>query len=171
MKYLLALLTMTILIGNGCTKSVELQQDPPLTNWLGERYFNYRILEIQNGDSTETFYCNMPILLEFNTHFGNFSPNIFDFNGTGTVDVLDQMSLNSGFGQVADSEINFSDVTVSGQFSSGWMINIPGWEVAFLKVTPYDETPAGSFIPDELNSFFIEGVKNNKTIKTWYHAW
>ncbi len=137
-----------------------------LSQYLDGQYSVYRT-QI-NGNNT--YYFNSPTFLVFLSSYGLESPNVFDYNSNGFVDASDFNSTLSGFGNqyVADYEIN--DATIYLQASSGWGLELEGWSIIFLKTTPWDENPPGEFIPNNLKSFFLEGIRSNgDSVKIWYY--
>ena len=139
----------------GCSKQRDVIG---LSNYLSGGYQVYRV-----DDST---YFDVSTRLQFESHWGGFSPNIFDFDGSGEVDTYDRLQMIQGYGRVYEEAWDINEIQVLDQFSSGWIVDVEGWEVAFLKVTPYDE--GGEFIPDTLNTFFLEGVYQGNQTKIWY---
>ena len=133
------------------------RQSISLSNYLNGDYQVYRV--------DDTTYFDVSTVLQFESHWGEFSPNIFDFDGSGIVDTYDRLKVIEGWGKVYEEEWNIEYAQVNGQFSSGWILDLEGWEVCFLKVTAYDET---GFIPDTLNTFFLEGVIQGQQTKVWY---
>ena len=165
-------LLLLLLILTSCTKEeLEPIEAPtrsvmvfPLSDHLSGEYYIYRT----QVEGVVTYYGGSNTLLDILGSMGSLSPNIFDFDGETTVDTPDLLNILSGYGTVYTPDWSLDDITVDGTFSSGWIVTIPGWEIAFLKVTPYDE-PCSCFVPDTLVSFFLEGVKDGQTIKVWYH--
>jgi hypothetical protein len=166
MKYILLILLLA-----GCTKQREAQ---PLTNYLEPSgYYVYRVEINEPIDSnySDTYYFTSGGLLDFLQYWSTPSPNIFDFNGSGVVDASDQLDVLAAFGEVYTPDFDITTAQVTGQFSSGWTLNLDGFtsNFAVLKVTPYDE--GGTFIPDTLRSFFIEGDRAGDKWKVWYYAY
>lgn len=147
-----------------------------LGTYLSGQYFMYRVIENENGIDS----VNLPGAQAF-THFlaayGQSSGNIWDFDADGVVGSSDLTRVLSSWGQpplsvdYLDIE-SLSSIVVMGQFSSGWIIEIIGWEASFLKVTPSDE--GGLFFPETLNSFFIEGYVGggvSSFVKLYFHKY
>lgn len=157
MKYLTLILPLLF----ACTQE---RSSVPLSNYLDGEYYVYRT----EVDGVNEYYFNSSVLLDFNASFGQPSGNIWDFNASGVVDSQDLALGLSGYGNGFDADYDIESAQVLGQFSSGWIIDLEGWDVAFLKVTPSDE--GGQFIPETLNSFFLEGERSGQTWKVWYYA-
>ena len=166
-----ALLILPLLL-LGCTKeklepieaTTKSSMVFPLSDHLSGEYYIYRT----QVEGVVTYYGNTNALLDIIGSTGILSPNIFDFDGGLGVDTPDLLNILGGYGTEYTPDWNLDDITVDGTWSSGWMVNIPGWDVAFLKVTPYDE-PCGCFVPDTLVSFFLEGVKDGQSTRICYH--
>ena len=145
----------------------------PLSNYLYEDYYCYRIEESwpTHPSWQDNYYFDAQGLLDFLSTYGQPSGNIFDFDGSGEVDSGDLLDVQAGFGDVAPVPFDIYSASVNGQFSSGWLLNIEGFDdnFAVLKVTPSDE--GGVFIPDTLKSFFIEGTVEGQNFKYWFHAY
>jgi hypothetical protein len=149
----------------GCYKE-ERAVNISLSDYLVGNYHPYRV-EIQE---TSSCYFDLPMMLIFLSKYGQLSTNVFDYNGDGMVNTPDLLMTTAGFGNVYENNWPIYDATIVFQASSGWQINLEGWSICFLKVTPWDEEPPGSFIPNELKSFFLEGVLEDGTfIKVWYY--
>lgn len=167
------LLILSILLG--CNKDEELLErqstssPTPFSDYMYDDYYIYRV---QVG-SENTYYTTLSTLLDFNTHFGNSSNNVFDFNGNGVVGTEDQLLLLQGWEQSYVPFWQLEDVMITSQQSSGWEAIVPGWNNAFIKITPWDEYPAGAFIPDQVKSFVIDGYygvwPNGQFMKVWYY--
>lgn len=151
----------------GCYKQEENRSmNAPLSIYLEGEYSLYRV----EADGVSTYYFDTPALLSFLSAYGFESPNVFDYNGSGAVDASDLAETLSGFGNVYTPNYDLYSADIYLQASSGWGINLQGWDVCFLKTTPWDESPPGNFIPDTLKSFFLEGVLQGGTFtKVWYY--
>jgi hypothetical protein len=137
-----------------------------LSQYLEGQYSVYRT-EI-NGNNT--YYFNSSTFTIFLSYYGVSSNNVFDYNVNGVVDATDFNSTLSGFGNQYIADYNINDATIYLQASSGWGLELEGWNIIFLKTTPWDENPPGEFIPDNLKSFFLEGIRSNgDSVKIWYH--
>lgn len=150
-----------------CTKE---RLSNPLSNYLTD-YYCYRI---ERGFPThpswsDEYYFNSQGLMDFLPHYGQSSPNIWDFNGTGVVDASDMSDVVGNFGNVAVVPFDIYSAQVTGQFSSGWTLDIDGFQnnFAVLKVTPTDEV--GGYFPEELHSFFIEGFIEGENVRYWFY--
>jgi nitrogen fixation protein len=140
----------------------------PFENYLYDHYYIYRV---QIG-GVNTYYTQMATLLDFNTHYGNPSPNIFDFTGNGTVGTEDQLFLLAGWDQSYTPTWELEDIIITSQQSSGWGAEVPGWQIAFIKITPFDEEGEDTFLPEKVKSFFIDGVyQGQNPVKVWYHKY
>ena len=149
----------------GCYKQEERSQSQ-LSSYLADDYSIYRA----QIDGVSTYYFDSPALLHFLSAYGNESPNVFDYNGSGVVDASDLTGTLSGFGNQYSPNYDLYSATIDFQASSGWQIQLPPWPVSFIKVTPWDENPPGNFIPDTLKSFFLDGVdEQGRFIKVWYY--
>lgn len=170
MKRIIYLFIPLVLLIYSCDKEIiepqEVRQAQLLSDYLAPSYKVYR----EQTDTSDVFYFNNALFLEFLAQFGNPSPNVFDYYGSGAVNTQDMLQTLAGFGDIYPTEWDIYNATIVFQASSGWQINLDGWSVCFLKVTPWDEQPPGSFIPDELRSFVLEGVLNDGTFtKVWYY--
>ena len=159
-------LLFTLLLFIGCNKSID-QPRPNLAmeNHLAEE--GYNIYKAVVGQDT-TYYCNANTLLSFNTTFGEQSLNIYDLNSDQIVTTADLTTLLTGYGVECPYYFNLYECQIFGQFSSGWFMDHPDWNAIFLKPTPVDEVN-NSIAPDELRSFFIEGIKQDTLHKYWYY--
>ena len=151
-----------------CTKE---RLSNPLSNYLTD-YYCYRV-EITDADTlvSDTYYFQgSSQLLDFQSWYGVYSPNIFDFDGSGTVNNSDLNDVLSGYGVGYTPPFDIYAANVTDQFSSGWLLDIDGFtsNFAVLSVTPYDEN--GKFIPDTLNSFFITGDISGQTHRYWFYT-
>lgn len=135
-------------------------------------YFMYRYVSSPDLD-----FVQIPDAIAF-THFlsafGTESGNIWDFDSDGVVGSSDLQRVLAGYGThdtYFGQPHSLDEIPILGQFSSGWIIEIPGWSAAFLKVTPSDE--GGQFIPSVLKSFFIEGfiTETSSFVKFYYHRY
>jgi hypothetical protein len=146
--------------------NIERSSQLNLSQYLEGQYSIYRT-QI-NGNNT--YYFNVTTFTIFLSHYGLPSINVFDYNGNGVVDATDFNSTLSGFGNQYIADYNINDATIYLQASSGWGLELEGWNIIFLKTTPWDENPPGEFIPDNLKSFFLEGIRSNgDSVKIWYH--
>ena len=149
----------------GCYKE-ERAVNISLSDYLVGNYHPYRV-EIQE---TSSCYFDLPMMLIFLSKYGQLSTNVFDYNGDGVVNTPDLLMTNAGFGNVYEEAWDIQTATINFQASSGWQLQLQGWSNCFLKTTPWDESPPGSFIPDTLKSFFLDGVLEDGTfIKVWYY--
>lgn len=150
----------------GCYKQEDRSMNIPLPEYLEGVYHPYRA----EVDGVSTYYFDSPMLLLFLSSYGQESANVFDYNGSGAVDVSDFSATLSGFGSIYEPNYDLYSAQIYLQASSGWGVELDGWSVCFLKTTPWDENPPGSFIPDTLKSFFLEGVLNEGgSAKIWYY--
>ena len=120
-----------------------------------------------NGVNEYVFQSNT--MLPFFSHYGQFSPQIFDFDNDGVCGSSDLIQALSGYGQTI-TPINLDSIYVVQTFSSGWIIEVPEYQVAFLKVSAYDE--GGEFVPEPpINSFWLQLVdEEGNQIKYYYHG-
>jgi hypothetical protein len=132
----------------------------------GEKVIYRKRLEV-DGVITNTYYSNADGLLNFNTHYGENSPLIYDFNGSGIVDSGDLISLLSGYGETPPP-YDLCDVDVNMIFSHGWDSEYPGsWE-CFVHPTLIDEDLVqGEYCP--INTFWVEIIYMDSVVKLWYH--
>lgn len=140
----------------------------PTTNVFSQ-YLNgaYQIYREQvNG--VDTYYKTAKTLLKFLTQMGKPSGNIFDFDGSGMVNVSDLLTLLGGEQEAVSIPENILESNVLGKFSSGWIMQTEGYQVSFIKVTPFDE--GGDYTPDDINTFFFEGVTNEGVIHKFWTA-
>lgn len=132
----------------------------------------YDVYRVQINDE-DTFYFNTSTLLNFLPHFGQPSGNIFDFDSSGLTDANDLLAALTGWGNTFQPDYVLEDALIFNQFSSGWFLFLPEWEAIFLQVTPVDEEEGQqcqcTYIPDTLNSFFLQGERNGETWRVWYH--
>lgn len=136
----------------------------PISNWVVGDYWVSRFQE-------DIYIPNVNAWLGFLATYGQFSPNIFDYDSDGVVGTNDLLTAKQNYGKSYQGDITLDSIKeglVLGQFSSGWIVQLEDWEVSFLKVTPYDD--GGEFIPDPpLKSFFIEGVYKGVQTKIWFY--
>ena len=151
----------------GCYKQEDDRSiNNQLSSYLDGDYSLYRV----EADGVSTYYFDTPVFLSFLSAYGLESPNVFDYNGSGAVDAADLTQTLSGFGATYSPNYDLYSADIYLQASSGWGINLQGWNVCFLKTTPWDESPPGNFIPDTLKSFFLDGVLEDGTFtKVWYY--
>lgn len=150
----------------GCYKQESRSSNTPLPEYLEGVYHPYRV----ETNGVSSYYFDSPMLLLFLSSYGQESANVFDYNGSGAVDASDFSATLSGFGSVYEPNYDLYSAQVYLQASSGWGLELDGWSVCFLKTTPWDENPPGSFIPDTLKSFFLEGILNEGgSVKIWYY--
>lgn len=123
--------------------------------------------QVEYPDSTtQYFYSDANGLLNFNTHYGNPSPKIYDFNGTGIVDTEDLISFLSGYGQIPPT-IDLCDIQVNYLNSHGWPSEYPDSYFCIVHPTAIDENFDISYCP--VNTFWVELVYIDSTIKLWLH--
>jgi len=138
-------------------------------DYLEGQYDIYRV-QIEGID---TYYFSTSTLLNFLPLYGQQSGNIFDFDSSGAVDASDLLQALSGWGENYEADYEVADALILNQFSTGWFLALPGWEVIFLTVTPIDEELGTQcqcpYIPDTLNSFFLQGERNGETWRVWYY--
>lgn len=167
LSYILALIIALCTIS--CTKE---RASIPLSNYLEGEYYVYRIEESwpTHPSWQDDYFFNASSLMDVLQFYGQSSGNIFDFDGSGQVDVGDIQDVLAGFGNTPVVPFEVTSAQVTGQFSSGWTINLNGFDNNFatLKVTPSDE--GGVFIPETLNSFFIEGSMDGQNMKYFFYA-
>lgn len=162
---------LVLLVVVGCTKQKnelpQRQQENPLSQYLSNSYHIYREVTA----TSDTYYFNNDMLLQFLSQYGQSSSNVFDYNGDGFVNTPDLLATTAGFGNVYQNQPDLFGATIIFQASSGWQINLQGWSICFLKVTPWDEEPPGAFIPDQLRSFFLDGVTlDGDFVKVYYYV-
>jgi hypothetical protein len=173
------ILFLMLALFTSCQKEVlseERTQQPSLqsntdslSNYLSGDYYIYRVAIGPTSNQEVTYYSLAPAITDLLGVWQTPSPNIFDFDGEpNEVDTPDLLNLIGGYGNVYTPDWDLNDITVDFQASSGWQVQIPGWDVAFLKVTIVDE-PCNCFVPETLVSFFLEGFKDGNQIKVWYH--
>jgi hypothetical protein len=114
----------------------------------------------QNGVST--FYFNASGVLKFLARYGLESPLIYDFNGSGAVDVTDLTSVLSGYGQHYDFDPCLLDVEYIA--SSGWPASYPDAYFAVVKPTVIDEQ-----FDCPLKTWWVEIVYLDGSIRLWMH--
>ena len=166
MRNKISFVVIWLLLGLGSCQKEEPRSSLPLSNYLAEEYSIYRV----QIDGVSTYYFDSSSLLVFLSAYGLESPNVFDYNSNGVVDASDFTETLSGFGNQYTPNYDLYSSTIDFQASSGWQIQLPPWPVSFIKVTPWDENPPGSFIPDTLKSFFLEGVnEEGQFIKIWHY--
>ena len=114
----------------------------------------------QNGVSA--FYFNTSGVLKFLARYGLESPLIYDFNGSGAVDVADLTLVLSGYGQ----NYYFDPCLLQVQYiaSSGWPASYPGAYFAVVKPTVIDEA-----FDCPLQTWWVEIVYFDGSIKLWMH--
>lgn len=148
----------------GCQKEERFQLQ--LSSYLADDYSIYRT-QI-NGVST--YYFNSATLIQFLSSYNTSSNNVFDYNGSGVVDAADFIETLGGYGNQYFPNYDIYSATIDYQASSGWQTQLSPWPISFIKVTPWDENPPGSYIPDTLKSFVLEGVnEQGQSAKIWYY--
>jgi nitrogen fixation protein len=154
---------------NSCVKEEERSTNLPFTEYMYDGgYYVYRT----QFAGVDSFYCNTSTLLDFNASWAQNSPNVFDFNGNNVVDVSDQLNLLTGWGKTYTPTWDLEEITITSQQSSGWGAEVPGWQIAFIKITPFDEEGEDTFLPDKVKSFLIEGVyQGQNPVKIWYYRY
>lgn len=125
-----------------------------------------RVKEVDHIVVEEGFYFGTNSFLNFNSAIGLPSGNIYDFDGSGTVDAADHLSMIGGYG-VHPPEFNLCDITVDFVNSHGWPSSYPDAYFCVVHITPVDES---SLFTDAcpLNTFYVEVIYQDSTLKFWY---
>lgn len=154
---------------------------PPFESYIDGDYYIYRVQQevidtlvfesdtLFTIDTLDSYYSNVYLKLKVKAAIGDPSPNIFDFDSDGLVDIDDLLNILDGYGSVYDTDYDINQISILFQQSSGWTCTHPDWDVLFVKVTPIDEVGETPYIPNTLNSYFLEGEKDGFMRKVWYY--
>lgn len=115
---------------------------------------------------SDEFFFNASGLLKFLARFGLESPNIYDWNQTGAVDVGDLTLMLAGFGQQGPS-FDQCDVLIDFPASHGWVGSYQG-TFAIIHPTVIDES-AFDQNACPLNTYWVEIVYHDHILRLWLH--
>ena len=122
-----------------------------------------KLYRTSDGQTTQYFF-GVEDMLKFLPSLGQPSPLVYDFSGSGAVDVEDLILALSGYGQ--QSIYDIAQITVLYQASSGWPAEVDGAYFAIVKPTCFDETTCISGI----RTWFVEVVEaDGTTTRMWFH--
>jgi hypothetical protein len=113
---------------------------------------------------SDEYFSNATTMLNFNTHYGNQSPLIYDFNGNQITDASDLATLLTGYG-LEPPYRDLCEVVIDFYNSHGYPSSYPGADFALVHPTTFDEE---GLVPDTLNTFWIELIYEDSTIREYY---
>ena len=130
-------------------------------------YFCYRA---EIAGEVSHYLPNVNALMQFLSVYGQGDQgNIFDLDSSGLVNAPDLLTVLTGTGNELSGTEYIESGDILAQFSSGWIIALEGWEVCFLKPSVQDES--GGFIPNVLQSFWLEGTKDGVPTKLFFYCY
>jgi len=156
LKYLLPLLLVS------CTAEREAEYTCDCLR--GEMYRKEVLVDYETV--SDEYYFSTNNFLNFTEDFNQPSPNVFDFNVSGTVDGADYLSMIGGYGQEKVDTL-LCDIDVLFPNSHAWNAVYPNSYACFIHITPFDEVSM-TYSACPLKSYYIEVVYLDSVVKMSY---
>ena len=110
-------------------------------------------------------YSDSGVILSMLGSWQTVSPNIWDLDGSGSVDSGDLLLMLGGFGTESDTDL--CDFDIQGTWSSAWLCDYPGTEICFLHISVTDESDL-DWDACPLNTFWTERLTPEGILREYW---
>jgi hypothetical protein len=111
-------------------------------------------------------YTDTGVLMDIIGNWGTISPNIYDLDGSGSVDSGDLLLALGGFG--IESLTDICDFVITGTWSSAWQCDYPDTQICFLHISVTDESDL-DWDACPLNTFWTERLTPEGILREYWH--